>query len=214
MSENEKKSTTSTADQQAVKDAWNQVGIYMETAQQTWTRLAQRNFDFWKDVAGSLRTGPVTADTLAANTARAMSVAMETAQDLWLTAFEPAQREVYAQTLPTAFMYFTKNPDQSGGHDNPDPVHIPVNHQRETLADSAEITISGNPTDPKASASKALRALDLRLRANRDGSARSYLLEALNFDTAESKLIAGTYVGLIYLTGPPLPLANLRVVVE
>lgn len=212
MTENEKP-TTSAADQQAVKDAWNQVGEYMETAQQTWTRLAQRNFDFWKGVAGSLRTGPVTADTLAANTARGMSVAMETAQDLWLTAFEPAQREVYAQTLPTAFMYFAKSP-QSGGHGNPDPVHISVNHQRETLADAAEITISGNPTDPDASATAALRALELRLRAHREGTGRSYLLEALDFGGEESRLIPGTYVGLIYLIGPPLPLANLRVVVE
>ena len=213
MSKNKKKkSKAPTADQQAVESAWDQVGIYMETAQETWTRLAKRNLDLWKDVAGSLRTGPVTADTLAANGARAMTVAMETAKDLWLTAVEPAEREVYAQPLPTAFLYFAKNPKKPGEYTNPDPVHIPVNHLRETL-DDAEITISGNPTDPDDSAADALRGLRTRLRVTRDGRARSYKLEGLNFDDTESRLIPGTYVGLIYLTGPSLPLANLRVVV-
>ena len=48
MSKNKKKkSKAPTADQQAVESAWDQVGIYMETAQETWTRLAKRNLDLW-----------------------------------------------------------------------------------------------------------------------------------------------------------------------
>ncbi|MFT4167260.1 MAG: hypothetical protein QM650_18650 [Microlunatus sp.] len=225
----EARSAASSADQRAV-DAWNQVGIYMETAQETWTRLAKRNFDFWKEVSGSLKNGPVNADTLAANAGRAVSAAMETAQDLWLTAVEPPRREVYAQTLPTAFVYFSKVSADTGGdasghqettYDNPDPVHIAVHHQRETLPETAKITISGNPTDPAASAADALAALTDRLRVHREGSARSYLLEVINpgghLDPGGAgvpELVPGTYVGLVYLTDPPLPLANLRVVVE
>ena len=217
------KQTESSGDRRAV-DAWNQVGIYMETAQETWTRLAKRNFDFWKEVSGSLKDGPVTADTLAANAGRAMSAAMETAQDLWLTTVEPPRREVYAQTLPTAFVYFSKVTGSTEGgasgaeenkYDNPDPVHIAVHHQREQLDETAKITISGNPTDPSASAADALSALTARLHAHREGTARSYLLEVLNpGDPDVKKLVPGTYVGLVYLTDPPLPLANLRVVVE
>ena len=216
-------SAATSADQGAV-DAWNQVGIYMETAQETWTRLAKRNFDFWKEVSGSLKDGPVNADTLAANVGRAMSAAMETAQDLWLTTVEPPRREVYAQTLPTAFVYFSKvsadidgkaSGSQENTYDNPDPVHIAVHHQRENLDQTAKITISGNPADPDDSAADALSALTARLRAHREGSARSYLLEVVDpGDKDAEELVPGTYVGLVYLTDPPLPLANLRVVVE
>lgn len=214
MSENEQTSTTSAADQQAVKDAWDQVGIYMETVQETWTRLANRNFDFWKGVAGSLKTGPVNANTLSANAARAMSAALETTQDLWLTMVEPPRREVYAQTLPTAFLYFPQNPEDPQLHNNPDPVHIPVHHQRQNPPEKAEITISGNPADSAASADAAIKALNHRLKVHREGSLSSYLLEALDFDDEQSRLTPGTYVGLIYLLDPPLPLANLRVVVQ
>lgn len=213
MSDKKKKRKQATADQRAVDDAWNQVGVAMETAQETWTRLANRNFDFWKEVAGTLRSGPVNADTLAANTARAMTVAMDTAQDLWLTTVEPPRREVFAQTLPTAFMYFTKNPEDPDTYDNPDPVHIEVHHQLENLAPEAEITISGNPSDPKESPAAAVGALQARLRAHREGHTRSYLLETLNPESADP-LVSGTYVGLVYLKSAGLPLANLRVLVE
>lgn len=203
-----------TANRQAVDDAWDQVGVTMETIQETWSRLANRNFGFWKEVASTLQAGPVNADTLSANTARAMTVAMETAQDLWLTAVEPPRREVFAQTLPTAFLYFAKNSQESGGHGLPDPVHIEVHHHRENLAPTAEITISGNPDDPDTPAAGALAALRTRLRVRRDGDTRTYVVEALDFGGDESKLVPGTYVGLIYLRDPALPLANLRVLVE
>lgn len=205
-----------TASQETVNKAWNDVGVYMETVQETWNRLANRNFDFWKEVAGSLKAGPVTANTLSTNVARAMSTALETSQDLWLTMVEPPRREVYAQALPTAFLYFERTTVESGKsvHDaSPDPIHIPVHHQRTNLEAQAEITISGNPSDSEESARDALDALKERLTARRDGNARSYLLEALK--PADAKpLIPGTYVGLIYLLDPPLPLANLRVVVQ
>jgi hypothetical protein len=204
-----------TDDRAAVGAAWRQVGVYMENAQATWDRLAKRNFGFWKEVATSLQNGPVDADKLAGNTARAMSVALQTMDDLWMTMVEPPRREVYVQVLPTAFLFFDKVTDPQGGHHytGQDPVHIPVNAQRENLPDEALITISGNPTDPKADPAAAIEALTEQLTTRRVPGARSYLLETVVPANIE-KLVAGTYDGLIYLTKPTLPLANLRVVVE
>lgn len=196
-----------------VDDAWNRVGVYMETAQATWDRLAKRNFDFWKEVAGSLQDGKVTADTFAANTARAMSVAQETMEDLWFTLVEPPQREVFVQVLPTAFLFFDKV--ESGGepvYTAQDPVHIPVSQSREGLPDTAELTLSGNPSRG-ADAATAIQALTRRLQVRRVPGARSYLLETVT-PADVGPLVPGTYDGLIYLTKPTLPLANLRVVVE
>lgn len=215
MSDDAASEKRSDEDARTVTEAWNRVGVYMENVQSTWDRLAKRNFDFWKDVAGSLKEGPVDADKLAANAARAMTVAQETAEDLWLTMVEPPQREVYVQVLPTAFLFFDKITNAPDGvrYTAQDPVHIPVNHQRQDPPARAEITLSGNPTDPAVTSAEAIAALTARLRAHREGRSRSYLLETI--EPADGPpLVAGTYDGLIYLTNPTLPLANLRVVVE
>jgi hypothetical protein len=197
-----------------VDDAWNRVGVYMETAQATWDRLAKRNFDFWKEVAGSVQGGRVTADTLASNAARAMSVAQETLEDLWLTMVEPPQREVFVQVLPTAFLFFDKI---TTGQDETlytaqDPVHIPVKQQRDDLPAKAELTLSGNPSRG-GEAADAIDALTKRLQVVRVPGSRTYLLETIT-PAGARPLVPGTYDGLIYLTKPTLPLANLRVVVE
>jgi len=203
-------------DQRTVDEAWNRVGVYMENVQSTWDRLAKRNFDFWKDVATSLKSGPVDADKLAANAARAMSVAQQTVEDLWLTAVEPPQREVYVQVLPTAFLFFDKVTDAEGKqhYTGQDPVHVPVSHQRRgDLPARAEITISGNPLDPRIRAVDAIEALTERLEATLQSTSRSYLLQTVA--RADLKpLVPGTYDGLVYLIKPTLPLANLRIVVE
>lgn len=199
----------------SVGDAWNRVGIYMETVQATWDRLAKRNFDFWKDVAGSVRDGRVTADTFAANTAKAMTLAQETMEDVWLTLVEPPQREVYVQVLPTAFLFFDKiSTDQEEvSYTAQDPVHIPVKQQRDDLPESAELTLNGNPTMPDADPAAAINALTERLQVTRIPGTRTYLLETITPAKA-GRLVPGTYDGLIYLTKPTLPLANLRIVVE
>ena len=205
-----------TEDQRSVDEAWNRAGIYMENVQATWDRLAKRNFDFWKDVATSLKSGPVDADKLAANSARAMSVAQQTLEDLWLTTVEPPQREVYVQVLPTAFLFFDKITDTEGNrrYAAQDPVHIPVNRQRQgDLPAAAKITLSGNPLDPAASAVDAITALTDRLEAVLEPGARSYLLQTIVRQDAGA-LVPGTYDGLVYLIKPTLPLANLRIVVE
>lgn len=215
MTDNETADGTS-EDRRTVDQAWNRVGVYMETIQETWDRLARRNFDFWKDVASSLKTGPVDADKLAANSARAMTVAQQTMEDLWLTMVEPPQREVYVQVLPTAFLFFDKVTDAEGNqrYTGQDPVHIPVKHQRRgELPVTAEITLSGSPVDPTANAADAIQALTDRLVATRQPGTRSYLLQTITHADARP-LVPGTYDGLIYLIRPTLPLANLRVVVE
>lgn len=205
-----------TEEQRTVDEAWNRAGVYMENVQATWDRLAKRNFDFWKEVASSLKSGPVDADKLAANSARAVAVAQETLEDLWLTMVEPPQREVYVQVLPTAFLFFDKITDTEGirRYAGQDPVHIPVNRERQgELPATAKITIRGNPLDPSASAVEAITALTDRLEAVRQPGARSYLLQTVARNAAKP-LVPGTYEGLIYLIKPPLPLAHLRIVVE
>lgn len=204
-----------TGDQAATQAAWNRVGVYMENAQATWDRLAKRNFGFWKDVAASLQDGPIGADKLAGNTARAMTVAMETMDDLWYSLVEPPQREVYVQVLPTAFLFFDKVEDPQGGHHytGQDPVHIPVTRERDGLPDKAYITLGGSPLDPKADPTAAITALTDRLVAWKEPAARSYLLETLLPEPTKD-LVPGTYDGLVYLIRPTLPLANLRIVVE
>lgn len=216
MTADERGTAPPTADQQAVNEAWRRYGIAMETVQATWDRMAKRNFDFWKDVAGSLKSAPVTADTLAANTARAMAVAQETMEDLWLTAVEPPQREVYVQVLPTAFLFFDRiqasnEPDEYAGQD---PVHIPVVRQRTgDLPETAEIALNGSSTRTDVDPADAVTALTSRLQVRLQPGTRSYLLETIK-PANPVRLEPGTYDGVIYLIKPPLPLANLRIVVE
>lgn len=207
-----------TADQQAVGAAWDRVGSYMESAQSIWDRMARRNFDLWKDVSGSLRSGPVTADSLAANSARAMAVAQETMEDLWTSLVDPARREVYVQVLPTAFLFIDRLTDPSDADKQRyaavDPVHIPVDPRRKgDLPATAEIALNGSPLTPGGDPAKAVTALVARLRVTRQGASRNYLLETVTAGVP-TELIPGTYDGLIYLTEPPFPLANLRIVVE
>lgn len=212
MSEHETPDQTG-GGQRTVGDAWNRVGIYMETMQATWDRLAKRNFDLWKEVAGSVRDGRVTADTFAANTAKAMIVAQETMEDVWLTLVEPPQREVYVQVLPTAFLLFDEISTDQGDvrYTAQDPVHVPVRQQRDNLPATAELTLSGNPTGSEAGAA-ATAALTARLRVTLMPGTRIYLLETIT-PAKPVPLVPGNYDGLIYLTKPTLPLANLRIVV-
>ncbi len=201
------------ADQQAAQAAWDKVGRYMEGLGAVGERVVQRNFTFWKDVAASLQSGPMDADKLAAATGRALVAAQETAEDVWLSLVEPPQNEVYVQILPTAFLFF----DHIAGsrrHTLLDPVHIPVNPQRKgDLPASAEIALNGGPGDGSARAAEAVGVLTDRLRTSLIPGTRSYLLETVEQGDVPP-LVPGTYDGLVYLTKPSLPLANLRVVVD
>jgi hypothetical protein len=200
-------------DQQAAQDAWNRVGRYMEGLGAVGERVVQRNFTFWKDVAASLQSGPMDADKLAAATGRAMVAAQETAEDVWLSLVEPPQSEVYVQVLPTAFLFF----DHVAGsrrHTLQDPVHIPVNPRRKgDLPATAEVALNGSPTDGSVDTAEAVRVLVDRLRTSLIPGARAYLLETVEQGEVPP-LVPGTYDGLVYLTKPSLPLANLRVIVD
>ena len=202
-----------TDDQRTTKAAWDRVGRYMEGVGAIGERLVQRNFTFWKDVAGSLQSGPMDADKLAANTARAMVAVQETMEDVWTSLVEPPQSEVYVQVLPTAFLFFDRV-GKENRHTLQDPVHIPVTLQRKgDLPAQAEIALNGSPTDPAADAAEAVRVLTQRLRTSLLPGTRSYLLETVE-QGKPTPLVPGTYDGLVYLVKPSLPLANLRIIVE
>lgn len=200
-------------DQQAAQAAWDRVGRSMEALGAVGERLVQRNFTFWKDVSASLQSGPMDADKLAAATGRAMVLAQETAEDVWLSMVEPPQSEVYVQVLPTAFLFFDHIAG-SNRHTLQDPVHIPVNPQRKgDLPAAAEIALNGSPSDSSADAADAVRVLTDRLRTSLVPGARSYLLETIEQGEV-APLVPGTYDGLVYLIKPSLPLANLRIIVD
>lgn len=207
---------TAEGDREATVAAWNQVGVALETMQTTWTRLADRNFGLWKDIAASMQDGPITASKLAGNAARAMTTAIETATDLWASAVELPQRQIYAQQLPTAFLFFQAVPDENGKHHyaGQDPIHLPVSRERKDPPAEAMFTLSGTTAEQDTPLDDALNALRAHLVIRLKPGVREYLLETVRLDQ-DPALVPGDYEGVIYLPGSTiLPLANLRVVVE
>ena len=205
-----------TDEQQATTAAWDRMGRYMEGVGALGERMVQRNFALWKDVAASLQSGPIDANTLAATSARAMVAVQETMEDVWTAMVEPPQSEMYVQVLPTAFLFFDRvtTDESETRHSLQDPVHIPVSHQRKgDLPATAEIALNGSPTDQSADPAAAVAALTQRLRATLLPGRRAYLLATI--DQGEpTPLEPGTYDGLVYLIKPSFPLANLRIIVD
>ncbi|MDN5804254.1 MAG: hypothetical protein L0H26_06675 [Microlunatus sp.] len=227
-------------DEQAIQAAWDRVGRYMQGMGSVGQRMVQRNLTLWTDVAASLSSGPVDANKLAGSAARAIVAAQETAEDLWTSLAEPPQSQTYVQVLPTAFLFF-RHVSSEGSHVTSertndytllDPVHIPVTLDRHRdLPDRARIALngtrfpiapagptradsgSGKPQESDGSAATAADAIVQRLHATLEAGRRSYLLETVT-QGSPPLLVPGVYDGLVYLPNPPLPLANLRVIVD
>nr|WP_294693827.1 hypothetical protein [uncultured Friedmanniella sp.] len=197
--------------------AWDRVGQFLENSGNLGGRVWRRSLDVWGQVADHMSTGRYRADDMAADTARAMVMWQENLADAWTLMTRPPQRQRYAGALPTAFLFF----DRAGNgatHTLLDPVFIPVpvaeDHE---LPPTAEIALDGTSSesivDPEKSSARAVEALLNRLVARRDARNR-YVLETIKPGEDVAELIGGVYDGLVYLKDPPLPLANVRVVVE
>jgi hypothetical protein len=162
----------------------------------------RRNMVLWSDVSRHLRSDRYTADEMAADAARALAVAVDNATDIWSILARIPEREQVAAGLPTAFLYFARRDRGATTHIPPEPVLLPCPSQTaDDLPDRAQISLNG----PSPEGVQALQAcLVARLQVP-----RTYLLEPHDV----KRLVPGVYDGLVFLTDPPHPLANLRVIV-
>lgn len=197
--------------------AWNRVGEFLETSGNLGGRIWRRSFNVWGEVANHLSTGRYRADDMAADTARVMVMWQENLEDAWTLMTRPPQRQRYVGTLPTAFLFFDRA-ENGATHTLLDPVFIPVPVAEDhDLPPTAEIALDGTSSesivDPEKSSAMAVNALLKRLVARKDARDR-YVLETIKPGEDVPELIGGVYDGLVYLKDPPLPLANVRVVVE
>jgi hypothetical protein len=194
------------ADQDATRDqsaGWDRVGWFMQDLSAVTQNAVTRNLNLWNDVSARLRDQPYTADAMSADAARAMSAAMSSMDDVWSFLARIPERERVAAGLPTAFLLFGWRDDSSPTHIPPDPVLVraPAG-DTDNLPAQAQIALQG----PSDEAVGMLRAcLVARLEPG-----PVYRLEP--HDVGD--LTPGVYDGIVYLTDPARPLAELRVVVE
>jgi hypothetical protein len=192
-------------DQRTEAAAWDRVGRFFEDMGSVTQDVFRRNLELWRTVAGNMREDRYTADAMANDAARAMTTAIDNLDDVWTFWTRSPEREQVAGSLPTAVLYFPSTGEQLEGatHSPPAPVRIAVPFKDdEQLPDQAEIALGGAT---QADAAKVRGVL-----AARRGRGPSYLLEPYNV----GKLVPGVYDGVVYLTQPFRPLANLRVVVQ
>jgi len=199
--------------------AWDRVGQFLDNTGTLGWRVWRRTLDVWGNVADHMSTGRYTADAMAADTAAVM-VAMQTnVEDVWTTMTRPPERQRYVHTLPTAFLFFDRPNENEETHTLLDPVIIPVAPGDDRpLPETALIALDGTSSetgkDPEKTSEVGVNALLSRLKARRDDH-RRYVLETVEpAGKTASGLVGGVYDGLVYLKDPPLPLANLRVIVE
>jgi hypothetical protein len=189
--------------QRAESAGWDRVGWFMQdmgaVTQNVWTR----NLSLWNSVSARLRTQTYTADAMADDAARAVAAALANMDDIWSVWARAPERERVAATLPTAFLLFAWRGDQTPTHIPPDPVLVraPFSDAADLPA-RAQIALQG----PSEAAVDRLRAcLVARLEPG-----PAYRLET--HDVGD--LTPGGYDGIVYLTDPGRPVADLRIVVE
>jgi hypothetical protein len=198
--------------------AWDRVGQFLENSGGLGQRVLQRSLDLWGQVADHLSTNRYTADDMATDAARMMSTVQTNVEDIWTVLTRPPERQRYVEALPTAFLFFDR-PADGDVHTLLDPVIIPVpTSDTRPLPATALIALDGTSSEsakgPGKSSEEGVSALLSRLVARLDAN-RRYVLETVNAaGDGTSGLVGGVYDGLVYLKDPPLPLANLRVIVE
>jgi hypothetical protein len=200
--------------------SWNRVGQFLESTGAVGTSVWQRNVDLWNGVSRRMRDDDrYTADDVAKDVAKTMSVAMDNLDDMWSLWTRVPERERVAAALPTVFLFFDRM-GRGGEHALVDPVliRLPAT-QTADLPERAEIVLGGQSTrggaarartsDEETPADKLLRSLRARL-----DKAQGYWVETIADEPKVAALVAGAYDGFVYLTKPARPLASLRVVVE
>jgi hypothetical protein len=182
--------------------AWDRVGQLLGDMGAVTQTIWRRNMVLWSDVSRHLRSDRYTPEEMAADAARALAVAVDNATDVWSLVARMPEREQVAAGLPTAFLFFTRRDQGATTHIPPEPVLLRApSGEADDLPDRARISLSGPDRD-------GVQALETCL-AVRLQAPRTYLLEPHGV----KRLVPGVYDGLVYLTDPPRPLADLRVIV-
>lgn len=212
-------------DESAESISWDRIGRLMEQAAASSAELSKKNVALWGQVSSHLRAEKYTADAMADDSAKMMAAAMDNMATIWSLWTTPTRQNNVASVMPTAFLLF----DRTGPvqHRLLDPVRIEVPPdvaRGRTLPDTAKIALNGTASVPSGqqvlpgdrTSAEGVGKLLKCIIARRDSPAPVYLLETLNYEISKDDpgLVPGVYDGLLYLIDPPLPLANIRILVE
>lgn len=208
---------TSTSGRGPEREAWDQFGEYLQAmgslGERTWTR----SLGLWTDVAGTLDKD-VTTGSMSANSARAMAVMQKNLADALQTFTTMPNTRRTASVLPTAFLSLVPGDDKDHPYSQLEPpIEIAAPGDLASPPALAQIVLRVTSLDggPKApTEATAVKRVTDRLRASYQKGSHTYLLERFNPEKDPGDPVPGAYEGFVYLSGPPAPLANLRIVVE
>jgi hypothetical protein len=210
-------------DDRAGSLAWDRVGRLMQQTAATSQQMSERNLDTWSKVSTSLRKKKYTADDMAKDAATLLTSAMDDMADM-LTMWTNGVGAVNeAQAIPTVFLYFglaRRVPARVL-----DPVLIEVRPEDwfgRKLPKFAKVAVNGRSSvdpdhqHPGRTSRDGVADLLRCLVARRVGKSPAYELETVHYPDKKHHpgLVPGVYDGVVYLTDPPLLLANLRILVE
>jgi hypothetical protein len=191
---------------------WDRVGQFLEQGSVVGTRMANRNLVLWNQVSQHLRDGTYTADEVATDAVSALNLAMVNLNDLWSAVTRPPERERVAVPMPTAFLFFDRRDETSHVLVDPTLIRVTVPEGLQ-LPPQAQIALSGGPGGPADPGEPGPAELLRQRLVATLADPGVYRLDVISPEP-EVELVAGTYDGLVYITDPPWPLADLRVVVE
>ena len=201
-------------DVREIREAWARFGQYMQGWSDYGARMLERNQKLWAAVNEEIGSDLSPTDAAARSAARVWVAGMQNAEDLWTMAMRSPDTARYVKVLPTAFLFFDLRADETHTLIDPVEILVPADASRDAeYPPEARIALSGTSTTGNKDA-QGVEALLGRLSARRVKGRLSYGLEAFEPDVSPGKLVPGVYDGLLYLIDPPMPLANLRVVVE
>jgi len=210
-------------DDQEASLAWDRVGRLMQQADNTYRLMSKRNLQTWGQVSSHLRKDKYSADDMAKDAVTVYTSAIKDMTQLWWMWTDSLRAESVAQELPTAFLLFELA--KHARHRLPDPVRIDMDPEAVSdrkLPKYAEIALNGRtsvkPHDqqPGRTSRDGVAELHRCLVASRKSKSATYLLQTVHDKGSKhhSGLVPGVYDGVVYLSDPPLALANLRILVE
>lgn len=126
--------------------AWDRVGRFLQQSGSKASEIADRNVQLWSSVSSHLKKDKYTADDMADDIAKSMTVAVDNVSDMWLMLTKEPRQNQIAQPLPTAFLLF----DWTGPyrHRLLEPVRIEVDFdlRGRVLPQMAKIALNGTRT--------------------------------------------------------------------
>ena len=152
--------------------AWDRVGRFLQESGSRASEIADRNVQLWSSVSSHLKKDKYSADDMADDVAKSMTVALNNVSDMWLMLTrEPRQNQI-AQPLPTAFLLF----DWTGPyrHRLLEPVRIEVDFdlRGRVLPQMAKIALNGTRT-PASDKERAIARASAEAAAKAREAARA-----------------------------------------